>query len=211
MSIVLKLYNMLTGAKETFRPVDPEAVRMYVCGPTVYDFAHIGNGRAAIVFDLLFRLLRHAYSEANVIYARNVTDVDDKIIARAQLDFPDLPLNEAIAHVTEGTLRQYRADVAASLLDRSEEVVRRAARQVERVHAWTAETHLTGWAENRSTPGAPIDDALTVAELGDRSVTVSLIPETLERTNLGRAEPGRPVNLEVDVLAKYVERLVAPR
>ena len=77
---------------------------MYVCGPTVYDFAHIGNGRAAIVFDLLFRLLRHAYGEANVIYARNVTDVDDKIIARAQLDFPDLPLNEAIARVTEGTL-----------------------------------------------------------------------------------------------------------
>src|SRR5271155_2607956 len=113
MSIVLKLYNTLTGAKETFRPVDPEAVRVYVCGPTVYDFAHIGNGRAAIVFDLLFRLLRHAYGEANVIYARNVTDVDDKIIARAQLDFPDLPLNEAIAHVTEGTLRQYRADVAA--------------------------------------------------------------------------------------------------
>ena len=66
MSIVLKLYNTLTGAKETFRPVDPEAVRMYVCGPTVYDFAHIGNGRAAIVFDLLFRLLRHAYGEANV-------------------------------------------------------------------------------------------------------------------------------------------------
>ena len=113
MSIVLKLYNTLTGAKETFRPVDPEAVRMYVCGPTVYDFAHIGNGRAAIVFDLLFRLLRHAYGEANVIYARNVTDVDDKIIARAQLDFPDLSLNEAIARVTEGTLRQYRADVAA--------------------------------------------------------------------------------------------------
>ena len=113
MSIALKLYNTLTGAKETFRPVDPEAVRMYVCGPTVYDFAHIGNGRAAIVFDLLFRLLRHAYGEANVIYARNVTDVDDKIIARAQLDFPDLPLNEAIARVTEGTLRQYRADVAA--------------------------------------------------------------------------------------------------
>jgi cysteinyl-tRNA synthetase len=113
MSIVLKFYNTLTGAKETFRPVDPKAVRMYVCGPTVYDFAHIGNGRAAIVFDLLFRLLRQAYGEANVIYARNVTDVDDKIIARAQLDFPDLPLNEAIGRVTEGTLRQYRADVAA--------------------------------------------------------------------------------------------------
>src|ERR1700742_4434929 len=103
----LRLYDTLTKEKRPFVPLDPANVRMYVCGPTVYDFAHIGNGRAAIVFDLLFRLLRHAYGEANVIYARNVTDVDDKIIARAQLDFPDLPLNEAIARVTEGTLRQY--------------------------------------------------------------------------------------------------------
>ena len=86
---------------------------MYVCGPTVYDFAHIGNARAAIVFDVLFRLLRQTYGEAHVVYTRNVTDVEDKINARAQRDFPDLPLNAAIAHVTEGTLRQYREDVEA--------------------------------------------------------------------------------------------------
>ncbi len=113
MPLDLKFYNTLTGAKEAFRPLDRKAVRMYVCGPTVYDFAHIGNARAAIVFDVLFRLLRHAYGESNVVYARNVTDVDDKIIARAQRDFPALPLDQAIAHVTEGTLRQYREDVAA--------------------------------------------------------------------------------------------------
>ena len=113
MTAALKLYNTLTRTKEVFRPLDREAVRMYVCGPTVYDFAHIGNARAAIVFDVLFRLLRQAYGEAAVVYTRNVTDVDDKINARAQRDFPDLPLNAAIARVTEGTLRQYREDVAA--------------------------------------------------------------------------------------------------
>ena len=86
---------------------------MYVCGPTVYDFAHIGNARPVIVFDVLFRLLRRLYGEANVVYARNVTDVDDKINARAARDFPDLPLNAAIARVTEATERQFHADVAA--------------------------------------------------------------------------------------------------
>ncbi len=80
-------------------------VRMYVCGPTVYDFAHIGNARPVIVFDVLFRLLRHLYGEARVVYARNITDVDDKINARAARDFPDLPLNDAIARVTEKTAR----------------------------------------------------------------------------------------------------------
>jgi cysteinyl-tRNA synthetase len=113
MAMTLRFHNTLTRARETFVPVDPAAARMYVCGPTVWDFAHIGNGRAAIVFDVLFRLLRHAYGEANVVYSRNVTDVDDKIIAGAQRDFPEVPLNEAIARVTERTLRQYREDVAA--------------------------------------------------------------------------------------------------
>jgi cysteinyl-tRNA synthetase len=113
MSIQFKFHNTLTRAKEAFAPIDPTAVRMYVCGPTVYDYAHIGNGRAAIVFDLLFRLLRETYGEDHVVYARNITDVDDKIIARARGDFADLPLNEAIARVTESTERQYRDDVAA--------------------------------------------------------------------------------------------------
>ena len=76
---------------------------MYVCGPTVYDYAHIGNARPVIVFDVLFRLLRHIYGEANVTYVRNITDVDDKINARAARDYPDLPLNEAIRKVTEAT------------------------------------------------------------------------------------------------------------
>lgn len=85
---------------------------MYVCGPTVYDFAHIGNARPVIVFDVLFRLLRHVYGDAHVTYVRNITDVDDKINARALRDFPDLPLNEAIAKVTQKTADQFRSDVA---------------------------------------------------------------------------------------------------
>ncbi len=79
----LKLYDTLTREKRVFEPIDPAHVRMYVCGPTVYDFAHIGNARPVIVFDVLFRLLRHIYGAEHVTYVRNITDVDDKINARA--------------------------------------------------------------------------------------------------------------------------------
>ncbi|MBB4289257.1 cysteinyl-tRNA synthetase [Rhizobium leguminosarum] len=108
----LKLYNTLTREKSVFAPIDPDNVRMYVCGPTVYDFAHIGNARPVIVFDVLFRLLRHIYGADHVTYARNITDVDDKINARALRDHPGLPLNEAIRAVTEKTETQFHADVA---------------------------------------------------------------------------------------------------
>ncbi len=109
----LRLYNTLTRTKETFVPADPRHVRMYVCGPTVYDYAHIGNARPAIVFDVLYRLLRHIYGADHVVYARNITDVDDNINARAARDYPGLPLNEAIGKVTAATEAQYKADVVA--------------------------------------------------------------------------------------------------
>ncbi|MDR6899448.1 cysteine--tRNA ligase [Rhizobium miluonense] len=109
----LKFYNTLTREKVDFQPIDSNNVRMYVCGPTVYDFAHIGNARPAIVFDVLFRLLRHVYGESRVTYVRNITDVDDKINARALRDHPGLPLNDAIRLVTEKTERQYREDTTA--------------------------------------------------------------------------------------------------
>src|SRR6201991_3901328 len=112
-SMGLSLHNTLTRTKDAFVPIDAENVRMYVCGPTVYDFAHIGNARPAIVFDVLFRLLRHIYGEKHVTYVRNITDVDDKINARAARDFPGLPLNEAIRKVTEKTATQFHADVKA--------------------------------------------------------------------------------------------------
>lgn len=115
----LRLYNTLTRSKDDFFPIDPRNVRMYVCGPTVYDFAHIGNARPVIVFDVLFRLLRHLYGQAHVTYVRNITDVDDKINARALRDFGGeiasgkLSLNEAIRRVTEKTAGQFHKDVAA--------------------------------------------------------------------------------------------------
>jgi cysteinyl-tRNA synthetase len=109
----LKLYDTLTREKRVFTPLDLASVRMYVCGPTVYDFAHIGNARPVIVFDVLFRLLRHIYGAAHVTYVRNITDVDDKINARAAEEYPALPLNEAIRKVTEKTDRQFHEDVAA--------------------------------------------------------------------------------------------------
>ncbi len=82
--MALTLYNTLSRTKEPFRPLDAARVRMYVCGPTVYDYAHIGNARPVVVFDVLFRLLRRAYGEGHVVYARNITDVDDKINAAAK-------------------------------------------------------------------------------------------------------------------------------
>lgn len=112
-SNLLRFYNTLTRAKEDFVPIDADNVRMYVCGPTVYDYAHIGNARPVIVFDLLFRLLQHVYGTKHVTYVRNITDVDDKINGRAARDFPDLPLNEAIRLVTEKTNAQFQSDVKA--------------------------------------------------------------------------------------------------
>ncbi|MGY4569661.1 cysteine--tRNA ligase [Bradyrhizobium sp. USDA 3256] len=109
----LRLYDTLTREKRPFVPLDADNVRMYACGPTVYDFAHIGNGRAAIVFDVLFRVLRHRYGAGHVTYVRNITDVDDKINVRAARDYPGVPLNEAIRKVTELTYQQYQDDVSA--------------------------------------------------------------------------------------------------
>ena len=104
---VLKLYNTLTRRKEEFVPLDAENVRMYVCGPTVYDFAHIGNARPVVVFDVLFRLLRHIYGEKHVTYVRNITDVDDKINARAAEE------GVSIRTLTERTAKQFHEDIAA--------------------------------------------------------------------------------------------------
>ena len=103
----LKLYDTLTREKRVFTPIDPARVRMYVCGPTVYDFAHIGNARPVIVFDVLFRLLRHIYGAEHVTYVRNVTDVDDKINARAA------ERGILIRQLTDETYTNFKADVAA--------------------------------------------------------------------------------------------------
>jgi cysteinyl-tRNA synthetase len=152
MSRPLRLYNTLTRSKEVFKPIDPANVRLYVCGPTVYDDAHIGNARPVIVFDVLFRLLRHIYGADQVTYVRNITDVDDKINARAAEEYPDLPLNEAIRKVTEKTDRQFHEDVAAlgslppTVEPRATEHIAEMRTLIERLvasgHAYVAEDNI---------------------------------------------------------------------
>lgn len=152
MSPTLRLYNTLSRTKQDFVPIDPSNVRMYVCGPTVYDYAHIGNARPVIVFDVLYRLLRHIYGVEHVTYARNLTDVDDKINARAARDFPGLPLNEAIAKVTRATTAQFHHDVDAlgnlrpttepRATDHIEEMKAIIERLIARGVAYVAEEHV---------------------------------------------------------------------
>lgn len=101
----IHLYNTLTKKKEVFAPLDPKNVRLYVCGPTVYDYAHIGNARPYVVFDVLGRLLRHLYPK--VIYARNITDIDDKIIKASKEN------NEDISELTQRTTRYFQDDMKA--------------------------------------------------------------------------------------------------
>jgi cysteinyl-tRNA synthetase len=152
MTPVLRLYNTLTRSKDEFRPLDARNVRLYACGPTVYDHAHIGNARPVIVFDLLFRLLRHVYGAEHVTYVRNITDVDDKINARAARDHPGLPLNEAIREVTRLTEAQFRTGVAAlgtlppTVEPRATEHIAEMRTLIERLvangHAYEAESHV---------------------------------------------------------------------
>ena len=112
----LKLHNTKTRKREVFTPIDPENVRMYVCGPTVYDRAHLGNARPVIVFDVLNRLLRHVYGDDHVTYVRNFTDVDDKInataLARREAGAKGT-LEDLIAQRTEETIDWYHADMDA--------------------------------------------------------------------------------------------------
>jgi len=103
----LQLYNSLTHGKQPFAPIDSQNVRMYVCGPTVYDYAHIGNARAVVVFDLLYRVLRREYGESHVKYVRNITDVEDKIIDAARAN------GEPIEALTARTARVFQEDMAA--------------------------------------------------------------------------------------------------
>src|SRR3569623_2512554 len=143
MAVELKLYDTLTREKRVFQPLDPANVRVYVCGPTGYDFAHIGNARPVIVFDVLFRLLRHVYGEGHVKYVRNITDVDDKINARAAARGID------IRKLTEETARIYEEDVAAlgnippSVTPRATEHIAQMLKNIEEfiaaVHAYAAE------------------------------------------------------------------------
>jgi cysteinyl-tRNA synthetase len=144
--MTLRLFNTLTKSKDMFAPLDPKNVRMYVCGPTVYDFAHIGNARPVIVFDVLFRLLRHIYGDAHVSYVRNITDVDDKINARAA------ERGISIRALTEETARIYEEDVAAlgnlpptvtpRATEHIDEMVAMIGQLIDTGHAYLADGHV---------------------------------------------------------------------
>jgi cysteinyl-tRNA synthetase len=142
----LSLYNTLTRSEETFVPIDAANVRLYVCGPTVYDYAHIGNARTFSAFDLLARLLKHLYGAGQVTYVRNITDVDDKIMDRAQAS------GQSIDSVTGRTTAQFHADMDALNLLRPDVEPKATAhipqmldligRLIERGHAYAAEGHV---------------------------------------------------------------------
>ena len=152
--MTLRLYNTLTRQKEDFVPLDPKRVRMYVCGPTVYDFAHIGNARPVIVFDVLFRLLQHLYGADHVTYVRNITDIDDKINARARerRGTRNVPMLEVLKEITEETQRVYLEDVTAlgnlkpthtpRATDFVPQMIRLIEKLVETGHAYVAEGHV---------------------------------------------------------------------
>ncbi|HET7409032.1 MAG TPA: cysteine--tRNA ligase [Paracoccaceae bacterium] len=150
---MIQLHNSRTRAKEAFRPLDPANVRMYVCGPTVYDRAHIGNARPVVVFDVLYRLLRHEFGADHVTYVRNFTDVDDKIIARAQeTRGQGETLEAACRRITDETIRWYHEDVdSLGALRPTHEprcteyipaMVEMTAELIRRGHAYEAESHV---------------------------------------------------------------------
>ncbi len=142
----LYLYNTLAKAKEAFKPIDARNVRMYACGPTVYNYAHIGNARPAVIFDLLARVLEEIYGADHVSYARNITDIDDKIIAAAQ------ETGEPIGAITEKFARIYNDDMGALGVRKPRhqprateyipQMLSMIGRLVEAGHAYAAEGHV---------------------------------------------------------------------
>lgn len=142
----LYLYNTKARAKQLFQPIDANNVRMYVCGPTVYDYAHIGNARPVVVFDVLFRLLKHMYGDGNVTYARNITDIDDRIMAKA------IDEGVGIKSVSNRYAKVYAEDMAIlgaldpTLTPRATEhlpeMIKMMQDLIEKGHAYEAEGHV---------------------------------------------------------------------
>jgi len=169
----LTLYDTMARAKRPFVPADPRRVTMYVCGPTVYNYAHIGNFRPVVVFDVLFRLLRRLYGEAAVVYAANVTDVDDKINAKAAAE------GVAIAEITDRYLAAYNADAAAlgalpptvqpRATQTMDAIVAMIGRLVRHDAAYAAEGHVLfdtqAFGEYGKLSGRPLDEMIAGARV----------------------------------------------
>ena len=202
----LRLYDTLTKEKRPFVPLNAGNVGMYACGPTVYDFAHIGNGRAAIVFDVLFRVLRHRYGADHVKYVRNITDVDDKINVRAARDYPGVPLNEAIRKVTEETYQQYQDDVTAlgclapTVQPRATEHIPEMRAIIEKLvaggFAYVAEDHVlfSPQAMNEANSVMPRYGALSKRSLDEMiaGARVDVAPYKRDNTDFVLWKPSKP-------------------
>lgn len=169
----LKLHNTKTRKREEFVPIDPQNVRMYVCGPTVYDRAHLGNARPVIVFDVLNRLLRHIYGDDHVTYVRNFTDIDDKINARAARD------NKDIGEITAETTQWFLDDMAAvgaiepDAMPRATAFVPQMIEMIEDLiakgHAYEAEGHalfaVDSYKKYGALSGRSVDDMIAGARV----------------------------------------------
>lgn len=212
----LQLYNTLTRRKEAFRPINPLHIGMYVCGPTVYDFAHLGNARPVVVFDVLYRLLKRHYPR--VTYVRNITDVDDKIMLRAAEN------SETIENLTTRTTEAYHADMAA-LNCLPPDIEPRATAHIPQMialcetliaknHAYVAEGHVLFHVPSMATYGAlsrrPHDELIAGARVEvapykkDPADFVLWKPSTAEQVGWespwGRGRPGW--HIECSAMAK---------
>ena len=192
----LMLYNTLTRRKEAFEPLDPANVRMYVCGPTVYDYAHIGNARPVIVFDVLFRLLRHIYGPKHVTYVRNITDVDDKINARAAEE------GVSIRELTERTARQFHQDIKAlgvlppTVEPRATDHIAEMKTLIEALvangHAYVAENHVLFDVPSMPDYGRLSNRSLEEMEAGARVEVAPYKKDPMDFVLWKPSKPGEP-------------------
>src|SRR5215475_6485182 len=194
--MTLTLYNTLTRRKDVFRPIDPRHVRIYACGPTVYDYVHIGNGRMAVVFDLLFRVLRRIYGPDHVTYVRNITDVDDKINARAA------ERGIAIGELTQTTARQYQEDVAAlgclppTLEPRATGHIGEMKELIETLvrkgHAYVAQAHVLFHVPSMADYGKLSNRSLSELEAGARVDVAPYKRDPMDFVLWKPSKPGEP-------------------
>jgi len=177
----ITLYNTKSRKKERFAPLDPDNVRMYVCGPTVYDRAHLGNARPVVVFDVLYRLLRHVYGPEHVTYVRNFTDVDDKINARAKENVGEGgDVNAEIGRLTAQTTQWFLDDMGAlgalepDQMPRATQFIPQMVAMIEGLiekgHAYEAEGHVLfavdSWKERYGNlSGRSVDDMIAGARV----------------------------------------------
>lgn len=180
--VEIRLTNTKTRRKELFQPLDPQNLRLYLCGPTVYDRAHLGNARPVVVIDVLVRLLRHVHGADHVTYVRNFTDVDDKInataLARQQVGAPGT-LEELIRQRTEETIGWYHADMDAlgaarpdhepRATDYIDQMVRMIGQLIETGHAYARDGHVLfrvrSYADYGKLSGRSVDDMIAGARV----------------------------------------------